>query len=186
MKLGMENLNNEPDIVLINRYQSGNKEVLTVLVKRWHLQFCKLAYWYCNDKDISKDIAQESWLIIFNKLNDLQQPEKFKSWAISIVNRKAIDWIRKTKREHRKLHRFYDETPKNVVNNSPNDFSKELLQQMKLEILKLSKNQQIVLQLFYLEEQTLKQIASLLNISIGTAKSRLFHAREKLKSQLKI
>ena len=53
------------------------------------------------------------------------------------------------------------------------------------EINNLPIKQKQVVRLFYLEELSLKQISEILNISIGTAKSRLFHAREKLKTILK-
>jgi RNA polymerase sigma factor (sigma-70 family) len=49
----------------------------------------------------------------------------------------------------------------------------------------LPTKQQMVIKLFYVEEYSLKQISDLLNISLGTTKSRLFHAREKLKLILK-
>jgi RNA polymerase sigma-70 factor (ECF subfamily) len=45
--------------------------------------------------------------------------------------------------------------------------------------------QQQAIRLFYVEEYSLKEIGDLLNISVGTVKSRLFHAREKLKVQFK-
>jgi RNA polymerase sigma-70 factor (ECF subfamily) len=43
----------------------------------------------------------------------------------------------------------------------------------------------MVIRLFYKENYTLKEISDLLQLSIGTTKSRLFHAREKLKTKLK-
>jgi RNA polymerase sigma-70 factor (ECF subfamily) len=43
----------------------------------------------------------------------------------------------------------------------------------------------MVLKLFYVEDYKLKELSDILKISVGTAKSRLFHAREKLKQQLK-
>mgnify|MGYP000185661021 CR=1 FL=1 len=58
---------------------------------------------------------------------------------------------------------------------------KELLKAIKL----LSEHQQMVINLFYVEDYSLQQIGDILGISIGTAKSRLFHAREKLKTIIK-
>lgn len=185
MKLSMEKLHNQEDAALIVLYQSGNKEVLALLVERWHVQFCKLAYWYCKDGQIAKDIAQESWLVVFNKLQDLKEPQKFKSWAISIVNHKAVDWIRKSNREQNKLHKLYDETPKLAIDEQQSGYSNSVHEKMKSEIAKLPQHQQAILKLFYIEEFSLKQIGKLLQISIGTAKSRLFHARERLKITMK-
>ncbi len=52
-------------------------------------------------------------------------------------------------------------------------------------IKSLPNNQQIVLRLFYTQEYSLLEIGNILDISVGTVKSRLFHAREKLKTILK-
>ena len=181
----MEKLKNQQDTALIISYQSGKKEVLALLVERWHVQFCKLAYWYCKDAHVAKDIAQESWLVVFNKLQDLKEPQKFKSWAISIVNHKALDWIRKTNREQKKLQKLYDENPKVTTEQKQDSYADSIREKMKFEIAKLPQHQQTVLKLFYIEELSLKEIGELLKISVGTAKSRLFHARERLKIRMK-
>ncbi len=46
------------DARLVEDFQSGNNEALAALVKRWHLLFCKKAFWIVKDADLSKDIAQ--------------------------------------------------------------------------------------------------------------------------------
>lgn len=56
--------NNSSDAELILAYQSGNKSVLSGWVKKWHVQFCKLAYWPVKVADTAKDIAKESWTVI--------------------------------------------------------------------------------------------------------------------------
>ncbi len=52
-------------------------------------------------------------------------------------------------------------------------------------VLTLPTNQQLVLRLFYLEGYSLKEMSQILEISMGTVKSRLFYGREKLKTILK-
>jgi RNA polymerase sigma-70 factor (ECF subfamily) len=172
------------DATLVVSYQAGDKSALQLLVKRWHLKFCKFAFWIVKDADVAKDIAQESWAAIMIKIHDLKDPKKFKSWAISIVNRKAIDWIRTKNSENNKLVKFYNENPKVQESNEFEDNQK-----LKLLILKsinaLSNEHQTVVKLFYTESYTLKEISEILKISIGTTKSRLFHAKEKLKTILK-
>ena len=180
----MKDINNLSDKELVLEYQSGNQKVISLLVKKWHKQFCKLAFWYVKDVDVSKDIAQESWQIILKNLNDLKDPERFKSWSISIVNRKAIDYLRAHKRVEKKHQQFYKENEK-VIIPTEIDIQDELKIRLLKAIQKLSVEQQMVVKLFYTESYTLKEISELLQISVGTAKSRLFHAREKLKSILK-
>ena len=108
----MNRTNNLSDAVLIEKYQKGEINALNHLVKKWHIKFCNLAFWIVKDADVAKDIAQESWTIIIYKLETLEEPNKFKSWAISIVNRKAIDWIRANTREKNKLIRHFNESEK--------------------------------------------------------------------------
>ena len=172
------------DATLVVNYQNGDKKTISLLVKRWHVSFCNYAFWIVKDVDLAKDIAQESWTIIINKLVDLKEPEKFKSWAISIVNRKAIDYIRTKNREQKKIQQFYNEK---TVESSVADIADNLALKQKLlkAIEKLSEAQQMVVKLFYVEAYSLKEISELLSVSIGTTKSRLFHAREKLKTTLK-
>lgn len=180
----MKNKNNLSDKDLVLQYQLGNKTVISLLVKKWHVQFCKLAFWYVKDADVAKDIAQESWKIILNKLETLEKPERFKSWSISIVNRKAIDYLRAEKRVENKHKSFFKENKSNNVIDIKND-EEGLKKKLLKGIQKLSIDQQQVIKLFYTESYSLKEISELLNISVGTAKSRLFHAREKLKNILK-
>ena len=180
----MKNKNNLSDAILIEKYQKGDVKALNQLVKKWHLKFCNLAFWIVKDADAAKDIAQESWTIIIYKLKNLQELKKFNSWATSIVNRKAIDWIRAKNRERNKLVNLFNESEKGVLYSEINDISniqKALIKSIK----KLSLEHQMVIRLFYKENYSLKEVSEILQISVGTTKSRLFHAREKLKTILK-
>lgn len=178
----MEKNNDIVDGWLVLQYQSGNKKALAVLVRRWHKVFCRKAYWVTKDKDVAKDIAQESWRVVLSKIHSLKEVNKFGSWALTIVYRKAIDWIRKNKKETEQLQNYFvEQSIPDEVRDEDELLKKELLK----AILRLSENQQTVINLFYVEEYSLKEIGKILNISIGTAKSRLFHARENLKLILK-
>ncbi len=179
----MESTNQPEDYWLLEQYKSGHNGALAVLVKRWHGRLCKQAYWYTKDYEVSKDIAQESWEAVIAKVDSLKEPKKFGSWILSIVTNKSIDWIRKQKRTKVELE-FHRKNLKVLENDEPSSNSGVTNQVLK-EINKLPENQQIILKLFYLETNSLKQISRILNISKGTVKSRLFYAREKLKSTLK-
>jgi RNA polymerase sigma-70 factor (ECF subfamily) len=180
----MNKINNISDVVLIERYQKGDVNALNHLVQKWHVHFCKFALWIVKDADVAKDIAQESWSVIIHKLEDLQEPEKFKSWAISIVNRKAIDFLRAQQREQKKRTKHYNETD-TEDSSSESDDNSSIKKALLTSVEKLSTEHQIVLRLFYKEDYSLKEISEIVETSVGTVKSRLFHAREKLKTILK-
>ena len=79
----MQNSHQKTDELLIIQIQSGNKQALTPLVKRWHQPFCNKAYWLVKDKAVAKDIAQESWQIIINKIDHLKDVSQFKKLGIA-------------------------------------------------------------------------------------------------------
>jgi len=177
----MKELNQFSDSELVLEYQAGNKKALTVLVERWHYKFCKQAYWYSKRRAEAKDIAQESWKVIMVKLMDLKDPNKFGYWALSIVCRKAIDASRKKSKTFEKQQIYHQSLNVKTHKNEAKYDAKKIV----FAIKKLPNNQQIVLRLFYTENYSLVEISELLNVSKGTVKSRLFYAREKLKSILK-
>jgi len=171
------------DKYLIESYVSGDKSALAILVKRWHRIFCERAYWVLKDKNLSKDVAQESWIIIIKKLHYLKNPERFKSWALRIIYTKAIDALKKRTRERQDL--------KSIPGKENSTSAKEVEERMVLKeklltaIQDLPKEKQDIIRLFYVEEYSLREISAFLQIPVGTVKSRLFKAREKLKSLLK-
>lgn len=178
----MKNLRGFSDKQLIEIYQQGDKKAIVFLVERWHKTFCKMAFMYVKNPDEAKDIAQESWTVILSKVGDLQDASKFKFWAISIVKRKAIDFLRSKKREKKHQEKLKNES---VIPISPEE-ENPIKNKLQKAIKELPFHQQTVLKLFYIQEYSLKEIAELLNVSVGTVKSRLFNAREKLKSIVKL
>jgi len=173
------------DGLLVLQCQNGNKKAFSILVKRWHHKLCKQAFFYTKDKDIAKDIAQDSWNVIIKKIYSLKEPNSFGNWVLTIVNRKAIDWARKYKRNKDKLHTYYKDSQENNDTNYTYNSNEDTDENILRTIKKLPENQQIILTLFYLEDCSIIDISNILNISKGTVKSRLFYAREKLKSILK-
>lgn len=170
------------DAKLVKAYQSGDQKALTALVQRWHLTFCKKAYWIVKDAEISKDIAQDTWQTIINKIDTLKEASSFSNWAMQIVYSKALDVLRKQSKALNENNRYSREQDLVIVEKN----DKSILKSKLLKAIKsLPEKQQIVIKLFYLEEYSLKEISKTLDISMGTAKSRLFYAREELKKTLK-
>ncbi|MFS4469408.1 RNA polymerase sigma factor [Maribacter sp. 2210JD10-5] len=169
------------DGLLVLQHRSGSKKALGLLVKKYHEKLCKHSYWYTKDIDASKDVVQDCWRIILSKINTLKDPNLFGSWAFRIVTRKSLDHANKKYKESERLQAYY-------ANNNSMDTSEDqevAVEKLSKTIQLLPENQQMVLRLFYTENYSLKEISTILGVSVGTVKSRLFHSREKLKTILK-
>ena len=162
------------DSLLVMDIIKGKKHAFELLVKRWNKKLMLYAFRICQNKENSKDIAQEAWFDIVKGIHKLKNKEKVGSWMLSIVNNKSIDLINKQKK--RKKIEF------NVEQESDNG-DQEV--DIRSAIKNLSVDHKSILSLFYLEGLTIREISSIMNIAPGTIKSRLFYARESLKTILK-
>jgi len=166
------------DELLIMQHQAGNEKALSLLIKRWHKRMLMQSYRFTRNTEISKDIVQECWITIIKKLGSIKEPSKFGVWSFSIVTHKSIDWVRQEQKKRNDLQQYQPIQNLSAEQKKESD-SKE--QKIKIEIEKLPLKQQIVLKLFYVENYSIREIGTILNIATGTVKSRLFKAREQLK-----
>jgi len=178
----MNKSQNPTDRFLILQYRAGDASVLPTLVRRYHKIFCEKAYWITKDKESAKDIAQESWITIIDKLETLKNIDRFRSWAFRIVYTKAIDAVKQRIKKNKDLQSVRILS----IDTSSSEVERNLAQKKLLKaIQELPKEKQDIIRLFYAEEYSIVDISSFLKIPIGTVKSRLFKAREKLKSTIK-
>ncbi|XWN37986.1 MAG: sigma-70 family RNA polymerase sigma factor [Balneola sp.] len=169
---------------LVREYQSGEKEALKELIRRFNPQLRSKIYFHTRNKDSVQDISQDCWYAIITKLEEVKFQIGFEAWALNIARNKSIDWIRQQQRGRR------DKTESGRENTSQTKELDDELKETKIAELRksmslLSDAQRIVLELFYLENLTIKEISSVLGISSGTVKSRLYTAREYLKKTIK-
>jgi len=131
---------------------------------------------------VAKDIAQESWIIIMSKIHTLENVDSFRSWAYRIIYTKAIDSVK-----NRMKARIISESGSNIESGvlPSEDESKRIRVALLEAIQKLPKEKQDIIRLFYTEQYSIREISIFLEIPVGTVKTRLFNAREKLKSKLK-
>jgi RNA polymerase sigma factor (sigma-70 family) len=177
----MDKKQNPTDRFLIEQYLEGRTSVLPILVKRYHKIFCKKAYWIIKDRETAKDTVQDSWITIIHKLHTLEHLDSFKIWALRIVYTKSIDSLKHRNKENKSLRSF--EMIDSYIESSEDESSLIKIALLK-SIQELPKEKQDIIRLFYREEYSIAEIGNFLNIPVGTVKSRLFKAREKLKSIL--
>lgn len=169
---------------LVEQYQNGNRDALKLLIKKFHPKMIRTIRYYTQSSEPVNDLAQECWYHIIRQLGQVELKISFDAWALTIAKRKAIDWIRE-QQKNRQLDR--ELTDQSADGDSMEDFTlsdgewQGKLENVNSAIQQLPEPQRIVLSLFYLDNLRVKEIGSLLKISTGTVKSRLFHARENLK-----
>jgi RNA polymerase sigma-70 factor, ECF subfamily len=164
--------------------QSGNREALNELFKSVQDPLFRYIVSLVRDQHLAEDILQEVFIRIYRKLRWLREPEAFRAWTYQIASREAFRYLN---RERRWSDQVRDEVTLTAVpaNEHDGEFPSELIETLPQLVGNLSPASRAVVVLFYLHEMSLVETAAVLDIPIGTVKSRLAYGLESLRRSFK-
>lgn len=167
---------------MVLRAQSGDREALNDLLKAVQEPLYRYILSLARDQNLSEDILQEVFIRIYRKLGWLREPGVFRSWAYRIATRETV---RHLKRERRWDDQIRDEAALQAIPAPPREeFGAEHLEQLSRSLENLSPASRAVLALYYLHEMSLIEVAGILEIPLGTVKSRLSYGLRSLRQKL--
>lgn len=146
--------------------------------------FCR---WLAGSGPEADELYQDTWLLVVQKQESLDMAGNVKSYCLSVALRLWKNRRRKYAWRQR-IAEAQDSAPLEVVPvESPEEQflhgeQKRLVQEA---VNELPQRLRTVVLLFYMEEQSIEQIARIMEIPAGTVKSRLHHARKALQQKLK-
>lgn len=126
-----------------------------------------------DDNETAHDVVQEAWAAIAPGLNGLRDDRAFMPWAMAIVTRAAARDLRGRIRARETVVEYARQ--QGEPGAPPPD--------LREAIAELPSGQRTVLALFYLDGLSVAEIATALLIPPGTVKTRLMHARHRLRKQ---
>lgn len=165
------------DQYLVVLVQSGDRAAAERLAKRWHPRLVRAARRYLADPFEAEILAQECWLAVLKGIGKLRDPARFAPWAFGILRRRGADRIKSAVKER---DAFTDGDPPESPMSARQEDAFAIAQAFAL----LPPEHRLTAHLHFTEGLTLREIAEATDIPLGTAKSRLFHARRQLKAAL--
>ena len=163
---------------LVIRSQQGEKDAFTALVRNWQQRYYLYALNRLKDKEAARDVTQDCLLSISRSLGNLSDPAAYLKRSFRILERRCIDWLRKTIREREVIQQ--QETLPEIAVNDGNE-AKLTVEQL---LARLDSRLAAILRLYYLEAFTVNEIAEISGVPAGTVKSRLFYARKLMMKSL--
>ena len=160
--------------------QSGSHEALDELFKRVQDPLFRYIVTLVRDQHLAEDILQEVFIRIYRKLRWLREPEAFRAWTYQIASREAFRYLN---RERRWSDQVRDEATLTTLPAGEHDseFPRELIESLPQLVDELSPASRAVVVLFYLHEMSLVETAAVLDIPVGTVKSRLAYGLASLR-----
>ena len=180
MSLRATDYPNDSELVL--RARRGEELALSMLIERYQKPAYALALSVIGRHEDAEDVAQESFLVALEQLDECRIPERFAGWFMTIVRNRSRNLIRRESlRETSDLPRGTRSripTPDKIAETS------ELRGILQQAIASLPEVQQQVVLLHDLEGWKHREIAERLGLPSGTVRSHLHFARKALKGAL--
>lgn len=163
--------------------RAGDRGAFGRLAERWQPKLLAHAWRLMGEAEGARDVAQDAWVDIARNLARLEDASHFPAWAYRIVSRRAADAIRARVRARRLDAAFAAEPPRtdDAAGRMESAADAEPLARA---IAGLSPEQRAAVALFYNEDLSVAEIAVALSVPAGTVKTRLMHARAKLRAAL--
>jgi RNA polymerase sigma-70 factor (ECF subfamily) len=163
--------------------RAGDRAAFARLAERWQPKLLAHAWRLMGEREAARDIVQEAWADILKGLGRLDDVRAFPAWAYRIVTRRAADAIRRRGRERRLNDAVAVETDANDGGAARIEAAADGAQ-LAAAMNALPADQRAAVALFYTEDFSVAEIAAALNVPAGTVKTRLMHARRKLREAL--
>jgi len=181
------------DRYIIQEYLNGRTDAIGVLFEEYKMPLYKFCYHLTINRHEADDLFQETWVRVVQNIASFDINKKFDTWLFTIAINLYKDRYRKAKRWLKKIKMYFSDETKveeieGILNtNKPIEEQIEERQQREFMYKCINEMQDIYripVILFYFKEMSYDQIAEILNIPIGTVKSRLNSARTKLRTML--
>lgn len=188
-----ESINSCPDEELLARFRNGQTEAFGVLVRRYEQELYGYLRRYLGDADLAEDVFQNTFLQVYSKCNQYEPGRPVRPWLYTIATHQAIDALRRQGRhqalsldqtlseeadgEVRSLVELLEHRGPGPLDTVQGDERRDLV---RASVERLPDFLRQVVLLAYYQGLKYREIAEVLDIPVGTVKSRLHAALIKL------
>lgn len=168
---------------VLERCLEGDELAWEVLVRQHQGRICSIAHGYVGEPDEARDLAQEIFVRVYQRLHTCTEPDKFESWLIRIARNACIDHLRRRKARPPRQDVPADEMAGLAGGGpTPEDAWASSAQQKLVHraLQHLSEINREIIVLKDIQGLPLEEISGMLDLPLGTVKSRSSRARVEL------
>ena len=175
-------MNKPDDIYYIEAVRKGNVQAFSFLVEKYQKLVYTLALKLLKKPEEAEEMAQDTFIKAFQKLDSYEGKSKFSTWLYSITYNACISELRKRRiefksiddrqisdQDEQKMHDYYRETRKE-------DQEKYL----NLALARLPEDDQVLVTLYYYENQSMDEISQITGLTVSNIKVKIHRARKKM------
>ena len=168
----------DQDVKLIKKIKKGNQQAFRALYDNYVDYALRTAYAITRNKSDAADIVQDTFIKVFRNINSFDMKRSFRPWFYRILINESRRFLKRNSREAvTSSQQLLD-----YLHHSRNEI--RMQENLSVALDNLPEDMRTLLILKYLNAFTEKEIAEMLDISVGAVKSRLYKARNELRAGL--
>lgn len=177
----------DPDLADVHSAQAGDSVAFAALLERLHLRVFRFILRQAACNQDAEDLTQETFLEAYRRLSSFQESARFSTWVLGIAQNLVRNY------RNRSPQFKYQSVPSDTLltlTDEGNNPEQQLQQKNRINRLRDGIEQQLApelrqaLTLVTLEGMNYQEVADILNIAVGTVKTRVFRARKALREIL--
>lgn len=165
----------------VQQVLSGNASAFSYFVETYQDMAITIAHRICGNVQDAEDVVQESFVKVYRNLHTFRNESKFSSWLYRIVYNTAVShsktkmWISDSETELADIREISDFDTEKQIDDAERT---EMVQNM---LNKMPKGDALLLTLYYMEDNSVKDMAKITGLNEPNVKVKLFRARKLFK-----
>ncbi len=174
----------EEERLLIEKASRGDRRAFSDLFFRYKDMVYRVVYRLLGNSEETRDAVQQTFIELYKSLPAYAGKSKFTTWLYRIAVNVSIQFFRKRRPSEKSPSLDPELLSDEEFAEESSIERKELRKQLETALASLHIRKRTVVILHDVENRTMEEISEIMNIPVGTIKSRLFYAREELKKKL--
>jgi RNA polymerase sigma-70 factor (ECF subfamily) len=172
----------QEEIQLIDRILAGERDLYAQLVDKYKSYAYTIALKILENRPEAEEAAQDGFIKAFHYLKGFNRQAKFSTWLYRIVFNTAISYKRKNRQQFQSIENSIVEYSVRADSQIEKD-DKQIFVGQAMD--KLNEADKLAIQLYYIKEFSLEEVAEMMGQNENTIKVRIHRARQRLADELK-
>lgn len=174
------------DLYHIEAIKKGNVQALSFLVEKYQKMVYTLALKLMKKPEEAEEMAQDTFIKAFHKIDSYEGKSKFSTWLYSITYNACISELRKRRIEFKSLddRQVSDQDEQRMHDYYRENRKEDQEKYLALAMEKLPEDDQVLVTLYYYESQSMDEISVITGLTVSNIKVKIHRARKRMQVML--
>lgn len=174
------------DLYYIEAVKKGNVQAFSFLVEKYQKMVYTLALKLMKKPEEAEEMAQDTFIKAFHKIDSYEGKSKFSTWLYSITYNACISELRKRRIEFKSLddRQVSDQDEQRMHDYYRENRKEDQEKYLALAMEKLPEDDQVLVTLYYYESQSMDEISVITGLTVSNIKVKIHRARKRMQVML--